>query len=333
MPALQHAHGPMAVLLFAGTVVRWTDRTGEPPKLPVSKVRPEPSWGRRAMGAGTIDAIAVGMPGVWLLVAAVVGVATVLAILVVRRVRPASPVRRRKRHAAGQKALSDRLSRDPRGAPAPETDKVTRRRLRHLERTLAPNLSESQRHWFDSHLDGGRYRQALESLATWTVDSRLPIPPPARDEFLSIATSLGIRGTMLGILHSHDREPHHALHSEVTGKPGIDIPLKEFEELVGNALDSLPEEFLKAMTNVAITVEEEADGRDLFGLYKGVPLTKRYYGTWYANPDQISIYRKTICEHCRTKEEVEGLVHTTVVHEIAHHFGISDPRLQELGWG
>ena len=285
------------------------------------------------MGAGTIDAIAVGMPGVWLLVAAVVGVATVLAILVVRRVRPASPVRRRKRHAAGQKALSDRLSRDPRGAPAPETDKVTRRRLRHLERTLAPNLSESQRHWFDSHLDGGRYRQALESLATWTVDSRLPIPPPARDEFLSIATSLGIRGTMLGILHSIDREPHHALHSEVNGKPGIDIPLKEFEELVGDALDSLPEEFLKAMMNVAISVEEEADGRDLFGLYMGVPLTKRYYGTWYANPDQISIYRKTICEHCRTKEEVEGLVHKTVVHEIAHHFGISDPRLQELGWG
>jgi len=210
-PARPRPHGR---LLFAGTVVRWTDRTGEPPKLPVSKVRPEPSWGRRAMGAGTIDAIAVGMPGVWLLVAAVVGVATVLAILVVRRVRPASPVRRRKRHAAGQKALSDRLSRDPRGAPAPETDKVTRRRLRHLERTLAPNLSESQRHWFDSHLDGGRYRQALESLATWTVDSRLPIPPPARDEFLSIATSLGIRGRCWGsstattgsrIMHSNPR--------------------------------------------------------------------------------------------------------------------------------
>jgi len=156
------------------------------------------------MGAGTIDAIAVGMPGVWLLVAAVVGVATVLAILVVRRVRPASPVRRRKRHAAGQKALSDRLSRDPRGAPAPETDKVTRRRLRHLERTLAPNLSESQRHWFDSHLDGGRYRQALESLATWTVDSRLrSLRRPGRipvDRHLTRD-----QGDDAGILHSHDR--------------------------------------------------------------------------------------------------------------------------------
>ena len=60
---------------------------------------------------------------------------------------------------------------------------------------------------------------------------------------------------MFGILHSHDREPRRALHSEVNGKTGIDVPLKEFEDLVGDAVDSLPEEFLKAMTNVAITVE------------------------------------------------------------------------------
>ena len=105
---------------------------------------------------------------------------------------------------------------------------------------------------------------------------------------------------------------------------------------VNEALDQALEEDVykrQAMTNVAITVEEQAQGRDLFGLYVGVPLTRRYYGTWYANPDQIFIYRRTICEHCRTKEDVRNLVHTTVVHEIAHHFGISDPRLHELGWG
>lgn len=115
--------------------------------------------------------------------------------------------------------------------------------------------------------------------------------------------------------------------------PGFDVPLDEFEELVSAAIDSLPEQFLQAMTNVAITVDEEAEGRDLFGLYVGVPLTKRYNGTWYANPDQIFIYRRTICEHCRTRDEVKDLVHKTVLHEIAHHFGIGDPRLQELGWG
>ncbi len=198
---------------------------------------------------------------------------------------------------------------------------------------MAPNLSESQRHWFDSHVEGGRYRQALESLARWAVDAPQPPGVAARDEFLSLADSLGIRGTVLGILHSHDRVPHHSLHTEVNGKPGIDIPLAEFEELVGAAIDSLPDEFLKAMTNVAITVEEEAGGRNLLGLYKGVPLTTRYRGTWYANPDQIFIYRKTICEQCRTPQEVKDLVHTTVIHEIAHHFGIGDPRLRELGWG
>jgi predicted Zn-dependent protease with MMP-like domain len=282
---------------------------------------------------GSIDSAAVGTPSLWLLVAVVVAVAAVLVIAGVRRAHPSGPVQRRKRHAVGQKALSDRLSRDSHGAAATENDKLTYRRIGHLERTVLPSLSESQRHWFESNLDGGRYRQALESLAKWTVDSRLPMAPPARDEFLSIAASLGIKGTMLGILHSHGREPHRALHSEVNGKPGIDVPLKEFEDLVGDAIDSLPDEFLKAMMNVAITVEEEAEGRDLFGLYVGVPLTKRYSGTWYANPDQIFIYRRTICEHCRTKEDVRDLVHTTAVHEIAHHFGIGDPRLQELGWG
>jgi predicted Zn-dependent protease with MMP-like domain len=286
------------------------------------------------LGVGSIDAAAVGTSGgLWLVVAVVVALVVVVGILVVRWVHPAGPVRRQKRHATGQGALSNRLSHGSHGAPTTESDKATRRRLRHLERALAPNLSESQRHWFESHLAGGRYPLALESLAKWTEDSRLPVSPSARDEFLSIATSLGIKGTMLGILRSRHREPHHAFHSDVNGKPGIDVPLKEFEELVGDALDSLPEEFLKAMTNVVIAVEEEAEGRDLFGLYVGVPLTKRYYGTWYANPDKIFIYRKTICEHCRTREAVRDLVHTTVVHEIAHHFGISDTRLHELGWG
>lgn len=216
---------------------------------------------------------------------------------------------------------------------AAHNEKVTLRRLRRLERTLLPSLSESQRDWFEGNLASGRYRQALESLAKWSVDSPLPVGAPTREELLSLATSLGIRGTMLGILHSRGRTPHPALHHEVNGRPGIDVPVEEFEDLVGAAIDSLPKEFLDAMTNVAITVEEEADGRDLFGLYVGVPLTKRYQGSWYANPDQIFIYRKTICEHCRTREEVRDLVHTTVLHEIAHHFGISDPRLQELGWG
>ena len=271
-------------------------------------------------------------------VVVVVMVAVVMVAVVVRRAHPAGSVPdgggtapdRRPWPSAYPAARPHR--RPPAPAPAPP-HRTMRRRLRQLERSLRPSLSDSQRHWFEGNLRSGRYRQALESLAGWTVASRGPVPDPVRDDFLAIADSLGIRGTVLGILHREPRSPHHALHTAVDGRPGIDVPRQEFEELVGDAIDSLPEEFLSAMANVSITVEEEAEGGGLFGLYTGVPLTRRYYGTWYASPDQIVIYRRTICEHCRTPAEVRDLVHTTVVHEIAHHFGISDQRLQELGWG
>ena len=289
------------------------------------------------MGAGAGTPVVIATSGPWVPVV-VVGVVAVVAVIlvvarVVRRTHPAGPVPGRRRHATGQEALAVRLSGGPPGPTAAGADRAVRRRLRHLERSLQPNLSESQRHWFDGNLTSGRYRQALESLAGWTVASHGSVPDPVRDDFLAIADSLGIRGTVLGILHREPRERRHALHTAVDGRPGIDIPRAEFEELVGDAIDSLPEEFLSAMTNVSITVEEEAEGGGLFGLYTGVPLTSRYSGAWYANPDQIFIYRRTICEHCRTPAEVRDLVHTTVVHEIAHHFGISDQRLQELGWG
>ena len=281
----------------------------------------------RVPGAAA-TALTVGTSVVWILV--VTALVVVVAVVAVRGLHPAGPVRRRRRHAADQRALAEAATHP--GDRAPVDDKLVRRRLRRLERSLGPNLTDSQRHWFDSHLEGRRYRQALESLTHWAVDSALPVPPEARTELLDLAGVLGVPGTVQGILHSRERPPHHRLHAEEDGRPGLDVPLAEFEVLVGDALDSMPDEFLKAMTNVVITVEEEADGRNLYGLYQGVPLTKRPYGTWYANPDRIFIYRRTICEHCRTREEVRAQVHKTVVHEIAHHFGISDPRLHELGW-
>jgi predicted Zn-dependent protease with MMP-like domain len=67
-------------------------------------------------------------------------------------------------------------------------------------------------------------------------------------------------------------------------------------------------------------------------LYEGYPLAAPRYRNWAVHPDKITIYRKTICEHCRSEQEVRALVYRVVVHEIAHHFGIDDPRLRELGW-
>jgi len=108
-----------------------------------------------------------------------------------------------------------------------------------------------------------------------------------------------------------------------------------FEVLVSDALDTIPSELTQIMDNVAVFVEEEPDPSrpDLLGLYEGTPLTER--GEWYAGvlPDRITIYRGPILRMCRTTEEVVTEVATTVVHEVAHHFGIEDARLHELGWG
>ena len=111
----------------------------------------------------------------------------------------------------------------------------------------------------------------------------------------------------------------------------VSVSAERFEELVVEALDSLPPEIGRQMRNVAVMVEDDSpDG--LLGLYEGVPLTAR--GEWYSGvlPDRITIYRRPICEISETEEDVVEEVRVTVIHEIAHHFGIDDDRLEELGW-
>ena len=114
-----------------------------------------------------------------------------------------------------------------------------------------------------------------------------------------------------------------------------------FEDLVAEALDSLPDDIASKMENVDVVVEDEPPiemlqqmhrGHTLLGLYHGIPLTQR--GTWYtsAMPDKISIYRGPITRLARTPERIKEQVRRTVIHEIGHHFGISDARLRELGW-
>ena len=113
----------------------------------------------------------------------------------------------------------------------------------------------------------------------------------------------------------------------------MDVSREAFEVLVGEGLDSIPEELAQLMDNVVVLVEDNPPkGRNLLGLYHGVPLTSR--GHYYAGalPDHITIYRLPILRQCSTDEEVVECVTTTVVHEVAHHFGISDERLDELGY-
>ncbi len=107
-----------------------------------------------------------------------------------------------------------------------------------------------------------------------------------------------------------------------------------FEELVGDALDLIPPELARAIDNVVILVEDRnSDEPDLLGLYEGIALTER--DTTYAGalPDTITIYRESLLEICDTEADVIEEVAITVIHEIAHHFGIDDDRLHELGWG
>ena len=112
----------------------------------------------------------------------------------------------------------------------------------------------------------------------------------------------------------------------------IDVPRERFEQLVADALDGIPEELGKYMENVGVFVEDTPPDPNLLGLYQGVPLTAR--GTSYSGmlPDRISIYRRTICAISNTEDEVVEQVRRTVIHEVGHHFGISDRRLRELGW-
>ena len=109
---------------------------------------------------------------------------------------------------------------------------------------------------------------------------------------------------------------------------------EEFEDLVAEALDEIPDELARLVDNVVFVVEDDVPPGEepLLGLYEGVPLTER--GSWYAGvlPDRITVYRNPILEICDTEDDVVDEVHITVVHEIAHHFGIDDDRLHDLGY-
>lgn len=115
---------------------------------------------------------------------------------------------------------------------------------------------------------------------------------------------------------------------------------REFENLVDEALGELPEELAARVSNLHIVIEdlprpedvEDGDVTALLGLYEGVPLTERaadYYGFL---PDRITLYKSNIEDEAGSPEEAREVIRRTVLHEMAHHFGIDDDRLEELGW-
>ena len=110
------------------------------------------------------------------------------------------------------------------------------------------------------------------------------------------------------------------------------VSAERFEELVADALDDIPEELGRLMDNVWVTVDDVPEEPGLLGLYDGAPLTDRDAYGGMVMPDWITLYRIPICAMCRSEDEVVDVVRDTIIHEVAHHFGIDDERLDELGW-
>ena len=109
---------------------------------------------------------------------------------------------------------------------------------------------------------------------------------------------------------------------------------ERFEELVSDALDLVPPALMDNLDNVVVLVEAEPPpGEDLLGLYEGYALPDRGWDYGGVLPDKITIFRGPLLRMCDDEQQVVDEVTITVVHEIAHHFGIDDARLHELGWG
>jgi predicted Zn-dependent protease with MMP-like domain len=117
--------------------------------------------------------------------------------------------------------------------------------------------------------------------------------------------------------------------------PSFEISADEFDDLVSEALDTLPPQLAALLDNVVVLVEDEppADDPDLLGLYDGIPLTARDSSYTFVPPDRILIFRGPLTRMCHDAEELVEEVRITVVHEVAHHFGIDDQQLHDWGWG
>ena len=115
----------------------------------------------------------------------------------------------------------------------------------------------------------------------------------------------------------------------------VEVSAQRFEELVSEALDTIPPELTRLIDNCVVLVEEEAPSGDpdLLGIYDGTPLTERDSSYSMVVPDRITLFRGPLLAMCEDEDEVVHEVRITVVHEVAHHFGIDDDRLHDLGYG
>jgi len=115
----------------------------------------------------------------------------------------------------------------------------------------------------------------------------------------------------------------------------VELDDRAFDKAVDRAIDLIPDDFVALLDNVVIRVEDDppGDDPDLLGLYDGVPLTERGGDYGFVPPDSITLYRNPLRAMCETTDELVEEIAVTVMHEVAHYFGIDDDHLDELGWG
>lgn len=112
------------------------------------------------------------------------------------------------------------------------------------------------------------------------------------------------------------------------------MPHAEFEALVADGLDSLHDDMLAQLDNVIFLVEDRpADGSDILGVYEGFSLAERNVYGYGEEPDRIILFRENLLEHCADHAELVHEIRVTLVHEIAHFYGLTEERIHELGWG
>ena len=114
----------------------------------------------------------------------------------------------------------------------------------------------------------------------------------------------------------------------------LDISHEEFESLVADGLDSLHDDMLAQLDNVIFLVEDHpADGSEILGVYEGFSLAERGAYGYGEEPDRIILFRENLLGHCTDEDELVREIRVTLVHEIAHFYGITEERIHELGWG
>ena len=114
----------------------------------------------------------------------------------------------------------------------------------------------------------------------------------------------------------------------------LDISHEDFEALVSEGLDSLHEDMLRELDNVIFLVEDRPeDGSDVLGVYEGFSLAERNVYGYGEEPDRIILFRENLLAHCADHDELVSEIRITLVHEIAHFYGLDEARIHELGWG